>query len=102
MQYLAAVLLSASAATAHYTLPIIQGTPAWSAVRQAKNWQDNGFVSDVTSSDIRCNQLNPGNSTVSVAAGQPVSATFNNDLYHPGPFRTYLPARIHVLLIGQS
>lgn len=69
------------------TLPIIQGTAEWTAVRKAKNWQDNGFVSDVTSSDIRCNQLSPATDKVSVAAGSTVSATFNNALYHPGPFR---------------
>lgn len=72
------------------TVPIIQGAAEWTAVRKAKNWQDNGFVSDVTSNDIRCNQLDAGTSSVSVAAGQPVSVTFNNDLYHPGPFRTYI------------
>lgn len=70
-------------------IPVINDAPAWTAVRKAKNWQDNGFVSDVTSNDIRCNQLNPGNDTVSVAAGDKVSVTFNNDLYHPGPFRKH-------------
>lgn len=69
------------------TLPIINGAPDWTAVRKAKNWQDNGFVSDVTSNDIRCNQLNAGTDTVSIAAGDKVSITFNNDLYHPGPVR---------------
>lgn len=39
------------------TLPSIQNSAAWTAVRQAKNWQDNGFVGDVKSNDIRCNQL---------------------------------------------
>lgn len=29
------------------TLPIIQGTAEWSAVRKAKNWQNNGYVGDV-------------------------------------------------------
>jgi hypothetical protein len=46
-------------------------------VRQAKNWQNNGFVGDVTSSDIRCNQLYPGNETVSVAAGSSVKVNVN-------------------------
>lgn len=72
------------------TLPTINGAPAWSAVRQAKNWQNNGFVGDVTSSDIRCNQLKAGNETVSVSAGSSVKVNVNPNAYHPGPFQSYL------------
>ncbi|KAJ4348779.1 uncharacterized protein N0V89_010157 [Didymosphaeria variabile] len=84
------LLAAASAVSAHYTLPIVNGAPAWTAVRQAKNWQNNGFVGDVTSSDIRCNQLNPGNETVTVAAGSNVKVNVNPNAYHPGPFQSYL------------
>jgi hypothetical protein len=72
------------------TLPIVNGDQPWSAVRQAKNWQDNGFVGDVTSNDIRCNQLNSGKSTLSVAAGSTVKVNVNPNAYHPGPFQSYL------------
>ncbi|KAJ4417788.1 hypothetical protein N0V82_005954 [Gnomoniopsis sp. IMI 355080] len=90
MQHIASLVLAASVASAHYTIPIINDAPAWTAVRKANNWQDNGFVSDVTSDDIRCNQLSPGNDTISVAAGDEVAVTFNNDIYHPGPFQSYM------------
>jgi hypothetical protein len=72
------------------TLPIVNGDSAWSAVRQAKNWQNNGFVGDVTSSDIRCNQLSSGKQTLSVAAGSSVKVNVNPNAYHPGPFQSYL------------
>ncbi|KAL6703273.1 hypothetical protein ACN47E_010061 [Coniothyrium glycines] len=86
----AVLLATASVAGAHYTLPIVNGDAPWSAVRQAKNWQNNGFVGDVTSSDIRCNQLNAGTSTLSVAAGSSVKVNVNPSAYHPGPFQSYL------------
>jgi hypothetical protein len=72
------------------TLPIVNGDAAWTDVRQAKNWQDNGFVGDVTSNDIRCNQLNSGKQTLSVAAGSTVTVKVNPSAYHPGPFQSYL------------
>ncbi|KKY39326.1 putative glycoside hydrolase family 61 protein [Diaporthe ampelina] len=90
MQMFTAILVAASTVTAHYTLPSIQNSAAWTAVRQAKNWQDNGFVGNVQSSDIRCNQLYAGNSTVSVAAGGSVSVSIAPNIYHPGPFQSYL------------
>ncbi|KAK3216590.1 hypothetical protein GRF29_1g361712 [Pseudopithomyces chartarum] len=90
MKAFAILLATAAAVSAHYTLPTINGAPAWSAVRQAKNWQNNGFVGDVTSSDIRCNQLKPGNETVSVSAGSSVKVNVNPNAYHPGPFQSYL------------
>ncbi|KAH7079820.1 glycoside hydrolase [Paraphoma chrysanthemicola] len=84
------LLATTCLATAHYTLPIINGVAPWSAVRQAKNWQNNGFVGDVTSSDIRCNQLSAGTNTLSVAAGTSVKVNVNPNAYHPGPFQSYL------------
>jgi hypothetical protein len=72
------------------TLPSINGSPSWTANRQAKNWQNNGFVGDVTSSDIRCNQLSAGTTTATVAAGASVKVSVNPSAYHPGPFQSYL------------
>ncbi|EFQ91196.1 hypothetical protein PTT_12061 [Pyrenophora teres f. teres 0-1] len=88
-----ALILAAGAtlASAHYTLPSINSDGTWVHVRQAKNWQDNGFVGDVTSSDIRCNQLRSGTSgALSVAAGSSVKVSVNPNAYHPGPFQSYL------------
>lgn len=65
----------------------------WQAVRQAKNWQDNGFVGDVTSKDIRCFELSPGTGAPSVAnvtAGQQLTYNIEPNLYHPGPMSFYL------------
>jgi len=90
MKNTAIILAAASVASAHYTLPLINGGSSWSNVRQAKNWQDNGFVGSVTSSDIRCNQLSPGKATASVAAGSTVKVNVNPNAYHPGPFQSYL------------
>lgn len=65
----------------------------WQAVRQAKNWQDNGFVGDVTSKDIRCFELSPGTGApvvANVTAGQQVTYNIDPNLYHPGPMSFYL------------
>jgi hypothetical protein len=72
------------------TLPTVNGAAVWTNVRQAKNWQNNGFVGDPTSSDIRCNQLAAGTATASVAAGGSVKVNVNPSAYHPGPFQSYL------------
>jgi hypothetical protein len=44
----------------------------------------------VTSSDIRCNQLSPATTSLSVAAGSSVKVNVNPSAYHPGPFQSYL------------
>jgi len=63
------------------------------AVRKTKSWQNNGFVGDVKSTDIRCNELTPGTGasmTVNVTAGQSVAFQANPDIYHPGPLAFYM------------
>jgi hypothetical protein len=50
------------------TVPIVNDDAQWSAVRQAKNWQNNGFLFSATSIDIHCNQLSLGKETLSIAA----------------------------------
>jgi len=90
MKAVTLLLAACSAVNAHYTLPLVNGGSAWTSVRQAKNWQNNGFVGDVTSSDIRCNQLSAGKSTTTVAAGGKVTVNVNPSAYHPGPFQSYL------------
>lgn len=44
----------------------------------------------MSSSDIRCNQLNAGKETISVTAGSAVKVNVNPSAYHPGPFQSYL------------
>ena len=64
---------------------------AWSHVRQAKNFQSNGFVGDVSSVDIRCNQF-PGAKaqTASVNAGGTLGFQTNQAIYHAGPVQFYM------------
>ncbi|KAI9700228.1 MAG: hypothetical protein M1820_006896 [Bogoriella megaspora] len=86
----------ASTATAHYVFPslIEKGTttPAWADVRQYPTYYTNNPVTDVTSTDIRCNV---GGSTVSsntttVSAGDTIGFTAVPNIYHPGPAQVYL------------
>jgi hypothetical protein len=61
-------------------------------VRQADNWQDNGFVGDVSSSEIRCFQASnaPAKSTLEVAAGSTLGFDAAPSVYHPGPVSFWL------------
>ncbi|MCJ1328317.1 hypothetical protein MMC10_004993 [Thelotrema lepadinum] len=86
----------ASTASAHYVFPslVLNGvtTPAWADVRQYPTYYTNNPVTDVTSTDIRCNV---GGSTVTsntstVTAGQSIAFTVAPDIYHPGPAQVYL------------
>ncbi|KAJ4289599.1 hypothetical protein N0V90_010928 [Kalmusia sp. IMI 367209] len=70
------LLAAAAAVSAHYTLPIVNGAPAWSAVRQAKNWQNNGST--------LATKLSP------LQRGSSVKVNVNPNAYHPGPFQSYL------------
>ncbi|OAA61090.1 Glycoside hydrolase, family 61 [Niveomyces insectorum RCEF 264] len=94
---LASVLLAATAVNAHYTFSALladaKNTGDWIAVRKTKNWQNNGPVTDVTSPDIRCYELDPGTPaslTANVTAGSSVGFQANPDIYHPGPLAFYL------------
>lgn len=96
MQFLATLLLAASAANAHYTFSniIVDGKPTgdWVTIRRTKNWQNNGPVENVQSPDIRCNELSPGtgSQTVDVAAGSTIAFQANPNIYHPGPLAFYI------------
>lgn len=91
------LLLAAAAGTsAHYTFPKVwanSGTTAdWQYVRRADNWQNNGFVDNVNSNQIRCFQSShsPAQSTLSVAAGTTITYGAAPNVYHPGPMQFYL------------
>ncbi|KAL2018993.1 hypothetical protein VTK56DRAFT_10218 [Thermocarpiscus australiensis] len=89
-----AVLLLGTAlgVSGHYTFPRVNNGADWQQVRRADNWQDNGFVSDVNSVQIRCFQANfsPAPDILNVTAGSTVTYYANNALYHPGPLQFYL------------
>lgn len=87
-----AILGAALGASAHYTLPRVNGGSDWQYVRRADNWQNNGFVGSVTSPQIRCFQSTPAAApeTLSVAAGSSVTYSVSPNIYHPGPMQFYL------------
>jgi hypothetical protein len=87
-----AILGAALGASAHYTLPKVNGGSDWQHVRRADNWQNNGFVGSVTSPQIRCFQSTPAAApeTLSVAAGSSVTYSVSPNIYHPGPMQFYL------------
>jgi hypothetical protein len=87
-----ALLGAALGASAHYTLPKVGNGADWQHVRKADNWQNNGFVGDVNSAQIRCFQSSPAaaQASYSVAAGSSVTYHANPNIYHPGPMQFYL------------
>jgi hypothetical protein len=90
-------LLLAASATAHYTFPnlIASGaaTTDWKYVRKTTNYQSNGPVTDVTSTQIRCYELSPGTAapdTYEVKAGDTLGFTAKSSISHPGPLMFYM------------
>ncbi|KAI6314515.1 hypothetical protein MCOR30_009941 [Pyricularia oryzae] len=97
MMLTALLALTAAVAEAHYTFPSIkvgsQSTSDWQAVRQTTNYQSNGPVTDVQSSQMTCYELNPGRAaplTVNVTAGSTVAYTAKTSISHPGPLSAWL------------
>ncbi|KAL2131708.1 hypothetical protein VTI74DRAFT_4727 [Chaetomium olivicolor] len=65
----------------------------WETVRITKNHWDLNPVTDVTSEDMTCYQLNPGTGaakTVSVQAGSTVSFEVQSSIGHAGPLHFYM------------
>ncbi|GJE85227.1 glycoside hydrolase family 61 protein [Phanerochaete sordida] len=90
-----AVLAVASApyVLGHYTFPdFIQpdGTVSadWQFIRETENYLSNGPITDVTSPEFRCYELDmqttPGQTSTSTVSAGDTSFTANNALYHPG------------------
>ncbi|KAF2741441.1 hypothetical protein EJ04DRAFT_571531 [Polyplosphaeria fusca] len=96
MRFLLAALLSVTAVTAHYTFPEFiaggAGTGQWKYVRKTTNYQSNGPVTDVTSTQIRCYELSPGTAsqTYEVKAGDTIGFTAMTSISHPGPLQFYM------------
>ncbi|KAL9082397.1 MAG: hypothetical protein Q9165_008902 [Trypethelium subeluteriae] len=86
----------AATVTGHYVFPSViekgVATPPWVDVRQYPTYYTNNPVTDVTSTDIRCNV---GGSTVSsntttINAGDTIGFTASPNIYHPGPAQVYM------------
>ncbi|KAF2476502.1 uncharacterized protein BDR25DRAFT_375416 [Lindgomyces ingoldianus] len=97
MKFLLPSLALLSATTsAHYTFPalIANGatTSSWQYVRKTTNYQSNGPVTDVTSTQIRCYELAPGTAsqTMTVKAGDTLGFTAQSSISHPGPLMFYM------------
>jgi hypothetical protein len=89
-----AALLFAAAlgVSGHYTFPRAGGGSDWQYVRRADNWQNNGFVGDVNSQQIRCFQSShaPAQGVYNVSAGSSVTYYAAPNVYHPGPMQFYM------------
>jgi hypothetical protein len=89
-------VLAASVAEAHYTFPaLIAGgttTTAWQYVRQWTGYYSNGPLTDVTSTNLRCNvdADKKSASTMTVAAGSTIGFTAAASISHPGPMLFYM------------
>ncbi|KAK4239232.1 putative endo-beta-1,4-glucanase D [Achaetomium macrosporum] len=89
----ALVLLGAAlGVSGHYTFPKVANGGDWEHVRKADNWQNNGFVGDVNSPQIRCFQSSPAAapSILNTTAGSTVTYHANPNVYHPGPMQFYM------------
>ncbi|MCJ1313281.1 hypothetical protein MMC25_006958 [Agyrium rufum] len=92
--FAAATAALLSQANAHYIFETLTagGTkyPAYTYIRQNSNY--NSPVTDLTSTDIRCNVGTSGatTSTVSIAAGSKITFSLDTPVYHQGPISVYM------------
>ncbi|WYZ43816.1 hypothetical protein EsH8_VII_000252 [Colletotrichum jinshuiense] len=106
MKFYSAALILASFASAHYVFPSVtytgKTTQDWEVVRKTANFQSNGPVTDVTSSQMTCYQLAPGNQgakVLDVTAGSTIGFNAKASVSHPGPVNFYMakaPAGVSV------
>ncbi|RYC62789.1 hypothetical protein CHU98_g3421 [Xylaria longipes] len=92
-----ATLALLGAAQAHYTFPglIYNGVTEadWTFVRETTNHYSHGPVQDVTDTQIRCYELEPGSNgagTKNVNAGDTVGFRVDGGIQHPGPLQFYM------------
>ena len=96
LSFAAALLICVNGAFAHYRFHqlIVNGTvtPEYYYVRQNTNY--NSPVTDVTSTDLRCNAgglaSGPATNVATVVAGSTVGFTVDTPIYHPGPLAVYM------------
>lgn len=72
------------------TFPNVGTTAEWAVVRQTKNFQSNGPVTDVTSKDMRCYQMKDAADVLDVTAGSSVAYHAKASISHPGPMSAYI------------
>lgn len=70
--------------------PSVGNTADWAAVRQTKNYQSNGPVTDVASPDMRCYQMLGAAQIVNVTAGSTLAYNAKTSISHPGPMAFYI------------
>ncbi|GJJ15136.1 hypothetical protein Clacol_009411 [Clathrus columnatus] len=94
-------LAAATLVASHYTFPdfIMSGevTSDWEYVRETANHYSNAPVTDVTSDEFRCYELDLVNtagetSIATVTAGETVGFQANGPIYHPGYLDVYMSA----------
>jgi hypothetical protein len=91
MQVLAAFAALLASANAHYIFEYFQTSTAYQYVRQNTNY--NSPVTDLTSTDLRCNvggSTGGSTGTYSVAAGSSVTFKLDTPVYHQGPISFYM------------
>ncbi|KAF2252449.1 lytic polysaccharide monooxygenase [Trematosphaeria pertusa] len=95
MQFLASLLLAATAVQAHYTFPrlVVNGKAEekdWSATRMTKNANSKQGIENPTVADIRCYQSQNAANVVTVPAGATIHYISTQQVNHPGPTQYYL------------
>lgn len=70
--------------------PSIENTADWAVVRQTKNYQSNGPVTDVSSMDMRCYQMTGAADVLEVKAGSTIRYNARTSISHPGPMSVYI------------
>jgi len=86
-------------ASAHYIFQQFSANgvtyPPWKYIRRNTNpaWLQNGPVTDLSSTDLRCNvggQVSNGTETITLAAGSEFTFTLDTAVYHAGPISLYM------------
>ncbi|CAG7846720.1 Probable endo-beta-1,4-glucanase D Short=Endoglucanase D; AltName: Full=Carboxymethylcellulase D; AltName: Full=Cellulase D; Flags: Precursor [Serendipita indica DSM 11827] len=95
MKLLAALSITLALATnvlGHYRFLNLNGSGDYQYIRQYDNYYSNGPITDVSSTDIRCNLNGAGKTTgtLTVAAGSTATFTVPNGISHPGPLLFYM------------
>ncbi|KAF2726822.1 glycoside hydrolase family 61 protein-like protein [Polyplosphaeria fusca] len=95
MMFFSSLLLFAASVQAHYHFSKLviggkQDAAEWTYVRQTKNYQSNGPVTDVGSADMRCYQMRGGSGTATIAAGETLGFVAVSQITHFGPLQFYM------------
>ncbi|PSN62414.1 hypothetical protein BS50DRAFT_531594, partial [Corynespora cassiicola Philippines] len=89
------LLLTITAAKAHYTFPrlVVDGKPEekdWSATRMTKNANSKQGIENPTVADIRCYSSQNAQNVITVPAGSKIHYISTQQVNHPGPTQYYL------------